>query len=443
MTARLWPLVLIIVFNNFRYLIFYGSCLVLFLAGTLIRHRTLADFVPLRCLARNQAKPPAKKLKMIKRERLIKLTRKLIQIDSQNPPGDESRIAKFVKNYLDNLGLKTKIYEFKKRRSNVVAVLGGRDKKHALLVTPHLDTVPAGKNWRFSPFKSKIYKGKIYGLGATDCKGNLACALEAINSLVEARIVLNYNLVFAATSDEESGSNLGLVPLLDKGILKPDAAVVLDSDDFEIIVTQKGLVHLKINLQGVRAHGAYPWRGINAIDIAIDILKELKTHKFFYTKNKYLRPPTLNIGTIKGGDKVNVVADWCEFELDFRFLPGMSEREILKELKNIIQRHTQKFKIEIEGIQKPYRIDEGHPLVRSLAQTIRNVGLRPIIKGSEGATTITFFQNKNIPAIATGFGSQGCAHSADEYVKIDNLYKGAMVLEEFLKNYRSDKYGRN
>jgi len=408
---------------------------------------------------------------MIKRERLIKLTRKLIQIDSQNPPGDESRIAKFVKNYLDNLGLKTKIYEFKKRRSNVVAVLGGRDKKHALLVTPHLDTVPAGKNWRFSPFKSKIYKGKIYGLGATDCKGNLACALEAINSLVEARIVLNYNLVFAATSDEESGSNLGLVPLLDKGILKPDAAVVLDSDDFEIIVTQKGLVHLKVKIQGVRAHGAYPWRGINAIDIAIDILKELKTHKFFYTKNKprfsfnaisnfkegrgkYLRPPTLNIGTIKGGDKVNVVADWCEFELDFRFLPGMSEREILKELKNIIQRHTQKFsrhsgiplkagKIEIEGIQKPYRIDEGHPLVRSLAQIIRNVGLRPIIKGSEGATTITFFQNKNIPAIATGFGSQGCAHSADEYVKIDNLYKGAMVLEEFLKNYRSDKYGRN
>jgi len=408
---------------------------------------------------------------MVNKKRLIKLTQKLIRIDSQNPPGDESRIAKFVKNYLDNLGLKAKIYEFKKRRSNVVAVLGGRDKKHALLVTPHLDTVPAGKNWRFSPFKSKIYRGKIYGLGATDCKGNLACALEAINSLVEARIVLNYNLVFAATSDEESGSNLGLVPLLDKGILKPDAAVVLDSDDFEIIVTQKGLVHLKVKIQGVRAHGAYPWQGINAIDIAIDILKELKTHKFFYTKNKprpsfntisnfkegrgkYLRPPTLNIGTIKGGDKVNVVADWCEFELDFRFLPGMSEREILKELKNIIQRHTQKFsrhsgiplkagKIEIEGIQKPYRIDEGHPLAMSLAQTIRNAGLRPVIKGSEGATTITFFQNKNIPAIATGFGSQGCAHSADEYVKINNLYKGAMVLEEFLKNYRSDKYGRN
>jgi len=63
------------------------------------------------------------------------------------------------------------------------------------------------------------------------------------------------------------------------------------------------------------------------------------------------------------------------------------------------------------------------------------VGLRPAIKGSEGATTVTFFQNRNIPAIATGFGCGGCAHAADEYAEIDNLYKGALALEEFLKNY--------
>jgi succinyl-diaminopimelate desuccinylase len=392
---------------------------------------------------------------MINKNRLIKLTQNLIRIDSQNPPGDESRIGKFVKNYLDNLGVKTKIYEFKKKRANVVAVLEGGNKKYSLLLTPHLDTVPAGKNWRFRPFKAALHKGKIYGLGATDCKGNLACGLEAINSLVEDKIVLDYNLIFAATADEENGSGLGLIPLLNKGILKPDVAVVLDSDDFAIVVTQKGLIHLKVEIQGRRAHGAYPWRGINAIDIAIKILKELKAKKFAYAKNKYLKGPTLNIGTIKGGDKVNIVADWCEFELDIRFLPGMSEKEILKDLKNIIQKHTRKFsplisgiplkagKIEIEGIQKPYKIEEAHTLVGSLIQAIKNIGQRPRIKGSEGATTITFFQNKNIPAVATGFGSLGCAHSVDEYVRIDNLYKGALVLEEFLKNYRSDKYGRN
>ncbi|MDD4980510.1 MAG: M20 family metallopeptidase [Candidatus Omnitrophica bacterium] len=373
---------------------------------------------------------------MINKKRLIKLTRKLIRINSENPPGDEYRIAVFVKNYLDRLGLKTKIYGFRKRRSNVVAFLEGVDKKRSLLITPHLDTVPCGKNWHFSPFAAEVRSGRIYGLGATDCKGNLACSLEAINSIVEDGATLGYNLIFAATADEESGSSFGLIPLLDKRILRPNAAVVLDSDDFDIIIAQKGLMHLKVKIQGKKAHGAYPWQGVNAIDAAIDIIKALKVYRFAFAKNKYLRPPTLNVGTIKGGDKVNIVADWCEFELDLRFLPGMSPRIILQGVKNIIRKRDPKFKVEIEGMQKPYQIDKRHPLVEYFMAAAKKIKVPSPIKGSEGATTITFFQDKNIPAIATGFGCSGCAHTTDEYVKADNLYKGALVLEEFLKIYQ-------
>ena len=383
---------------------------------------------------------------MINKNRLIRLTQQLIRIDSENPPGNEFLIARFVKKYLGKLGVKAKIYEFKKKRSNVVASLGGKNKRHSLLLTPHLDTVPRGKSWHYNPFLAKINNGRIYGLGATDCKGNLACGLEAINSLVEDKIILNYNLVFAATADEESGSSLGLIPLLNRGILKPDMAVVLDSNDFNIIITQKGLIHLKVKLIGKRAHGAYPWRGINAIEIATDIIKALKSHRWEFKQNKYLRGPTLNIGTIKGGDKVNIVADWCEFELDFRFLPGSCAEGILKEIKSIIQKQVGKFypknrmprnvlKIEIEGIQQPYSIKEDHPLVNYMKEAMRQVHVKPIIKGSEGATTITFFQNKNIPAIAIGFGAQGCAHITDEYVRVDKLYKGALVLENFCRDF--------
>lgn len=373
---------------------------------------------------------------MINKKRLIRLIRTLIQINSENPPGDESRVAFFVKDYLEKFGLKVKTYEFKKKRTNVVSCLEGKNNKHSLLITPHLDTVPCGKNWHFNPFSAKIYNGKIYGLGATDCKVNLACGMEALNSIVEDGVVLDYNLIFAATADEESGSELGLLPLLKKGVLKSDAALVLDSDDFEIIVTQKGLMHLKVKLLGKRAHGAYPWRGVNAIDAAVNIIKEIKGRRFSYRKNKYLRPPTINIGTVRGGDKVNVVADWCEFELDFRFLPGMSEENFLRELKLVIRKHAKKFKIEIEGVQEPYYISEKHPLVSNLKKAMEGLKVSPVIKGSEGATVITFFQHENIPAVATGFGSGGCAHTADEYVKVGNLYKGSQVLEEFLKNYK-------
>lgn len=372
---------------------------------------------------------------MANKNRLIKTIQKLISIDSQNPPGDESKVAGFVSDYLRGLGLDVKTLSFKSKRDNVIAVLKGQSEK-SLLITPHLDTVPAGKNWKREPFAGEIRGDKIYGLGATDCKGNLASALEAIHSLVEGGVTLKYNLVFAATSDEESGSKLGLIPLLKRKILNVDAAVVLDADDFEIVVTQKGLMHLKVRIKGKKAHGAYPWLGVNAIEIAAKIITDLKREKMNYKQNRYLRGPTLNVGTISGGDKVNVVSDWCEFELDFRFLPGTSEKQLLRNLRRTIWRSAGRdFKIEIQGIQDPYYIDPKHPLVAHLVQAMRRVKASPRISGSEGATVITFFKTMNIPAVATGFGTAGCAHIVDEYARISNLYKGAQVLSEFLKNY--------
>jgi succinyl-diaminopimelate desuccinylase len=211
---------------------------------------------------------------MVDKKRLIALTRKLVRINSQNPPGNEREIGLFVKNFLDRLGLKTRLYEFKRNRTNVIAALKGLKSRHSLLITPHLDTVPAGRNWTMDPFQGIMRSGKLYGLGATDCKSNLACAMEALRSIVEDKVKLGYDLLFAATADEESGSDFGLIPLLEKRILKPSAAVVLDSDDFEIIVTQKGLMHMKIKIEGKRAHGAYPWRGVNAIDKAISAIRQ-------------------------------------------------------------------------------------------------------------------------------------------------------------------------
>ncbi|MCX5712043.1 MAG: M20 family metallopeptidase [Candidatus Omnitrophica bacterium] len=370
---------------------------------------------------------------MINKKRLTKLIQKLISIDSQNPPGNESEIVRFVESYLKGFGIKSRIVEFRKNRPNLIAVIKGKNKEHSILITPHLDTVPAGRGWKFGAFSGKIHKGRVYGLGATDCKGNLASAIETICSLAEDNVQPKCDLIFAATSDEETGSHLGLIPLIEKGVLKPDEAVVLDAEDFAIVVAQKGLIHLKVKIRGRRAHGAYPWLGENAIDIAVKIISQLKAQKIRSSKNKYLYPATVNVGTIRGGDKVNIVADWCEFELDFRFLPGMSAQKIIKSLKSIISRYTRKYAIDIQSIQQPYVINKDHRLVSGLSWAMRKNKIRPQVKGSEGATVITFFQDKKIPAIATGFGQNGCFHVVNEYAKIDSLYKGSKILEDFLK----------
>lgn len=369
---------------------------------------------------------------MINKNRLIRLTRDLIRINSENPPGNEVEIAGFVKKQLEETGLKAKIYAFKKGRPNVLAFFPGRINK-TLLVSPHLDTVPAGLNWKHGPFAARIDKGRIYGRGATDCKCNLAIALEALRSLREDNITPLYNILFAATADEEVGSKYGLVPLLTKKIINPDFALVLDSDEFDIVVAQKGLMHFKIKIFGKSAHGAYPERGVNAIEIASRIICALKNFKFDFSPHPLLKGPTLNIGKIFGGQKVNVVADFCEFEVDLRYLPGMRKNSIINNIKKIAADFAERFELEFNDIQKPYTINKNHLLVKQLVETAESFNIDPRLKGSEGATVITFFQDRGIPAVSFGCGARCMAHAQDEYVGIKNLYYGCRILEAFLK----------
>lgn len=373
---------------------------------------------------------------MVNKNRLVKLTQKLIKINSENPGVGEKQIASFVASFTRSLGLVTKTYEFVKDRPNVLAILEGSSKnKKSILLSPHLDTVPAGLNWKTDPFSGKIIKGRIFGRGATDCKGNLAVALEMLNSLVEDKIRLKNDIIFLASADEEKGSKFGLVPLLEKNIVKANFAVILDSDDFGIVIAQKGLIHFKVKIFGKKAHGAYPNKGINAIELAAVIIQDLKKYKFKFKKHTLLRSPTINIGTIKGGDKVNIVSDWCEFEADLRFLPGMDHEDILNIVKRIIRKHTNKFSLEINDIQKPYEIKKTHILAKNLLKNTRLFKKHAGFCGSEGATVITFFQNKKIPAVSTGFGISGMAHSTNECINLEDLFLGAKTLERFVKDF--------
>jgi acetylornithine deacetylase/succinyl-diaminopimelate desuccinylase family protein len=370
----------------------------------------------------------------MKDEHVLQLTRKLIRIDSSNPPGREREIALFCRDYLRRAGIASRIVSFARGRDNIIAAMGSGPR--CLLITPHLDTVPAGEGWSVPPFAGRVRGSRLYGLGATDCKCNLACALAAMARLSRKRVRLPYRLMFAATADEETGSALGLIPLLKKGMLDVDAALVLDADDFDIIVAQKGLMHLKTRFAGTRAHAAYPWLGINAIDRALAAVGAVKQAIAGTGRHAYLRPATVNTGTIRGGDKVNIVADWCEVEMDIRFLPGERGSDLLARVKRIIARSAAcPVRFEAASVQEPYEISVRHPLVRVLRQAMKRAGMSGRCAGSEGATVITFFQHRGIPAVATGFGARGKAHVTDEFARIPDIGKGAHILEEFLTGF--------
>lgn len=377
---------------------------------------------------------------MINRKRLIKLTQTLISYNSENPPGNELALSKFIEKDMRSLGLDVKTYSFKKDRPNVVATLRGawpraKAAKEAILITPHFDTVPIGAGWKFNPLGGQIANGRIYGRGASDDKCNTASCMEALRSLVEDGVRLQRDVIMAATVDEETGSHSGIIPLLDKKILKPKVALIMDSDGFDTIITQKGLLHIRIQIFGKKAHGAYNWRGVSAIETAARVINKLKNHQFKFNKHPLLHPPTKNVGVIKGGDKVNMVADFCEFALDTRYLPDMSGQKVLAEIKSIVRSETKNFKVVVDDFQQPYAIAQDHPFVRTYLATSKKMRAPIHVKGSEGATVITFFKKHGIPAFATGYGAHGTAHSTDEFCIVEPLFKGTQLLEQFLKDY--------
>jgi len=377
---------------------------------------------------------------MVNKDRLIKLTQKLLQFDSVNPPGNELEVARFIEKDMRSLGLDVKMVSYAKNRPNVIATLKGtwprkKAASEAILITPHIDTVPFGTGWKFNPTGGTIHQGRIYGRGASDDKGNAAVGMEALRSMVEDGVRLKRDVIFAATVDEETGSHQGIRPLLEKGVLRPKVALITDSEEFDCIIAQKGLFHCRVQIFGKKAHGAYNWRGINAIEIAARVINRLKEHQFKYKKHPLLVPPTKNIGTIRGGDKVNMVADFCEFALDIRFMPKMTAKAVLKEVEGIVAKEAKKFKVIIDDSQKPYELDPKHPFVKTYVDVCRKMGIDAKLQGSQGATVITFFQDYGIPAFSTGWGAHGVIHANDEYAAIKTLFNGARVLEAYLKEY--------
>jgi len=382
---------------------------------------------------------------MIDPQRLLRQVQKVLSFNSENPPGNELALARSIERDMKSLGLVVHTYAYAKNRPNVVAVLKGtlprkQAAAHSVLISPHIDTVPIGENWNYNPLGKDIVGDRIYGRGASDDKGNTAVAMEVMRSLVQDGVRLKHDLIFAATVDEETGSHAGILPLLEKKVLRPGYALILDSDECHAIIAQKGLIHCRVQIFGKKAHGAYNWRGKNAIEIATRVIGRIKAHAFVYRRHPLLRPPTTNIGTIRGGDKVNMVADFCEFSVDLRFLPGMNGQDVLKTLKAIIRQETTNFRIDIDDLQRPYEISQDHSFVRTYLETACRMRIRAGLKGSEGATVMTFFQKYKIPAFATGFGAGGTAHTTDEYAKISTLVKGARLLERFLIDF--DRGGR-
>jgi acetylornithine deacetylase/succinyl-diaminopimelate desuccinylase family protein len=386
--------------------------------------------------------------RFIRKKELVDLTIQLVQIPTENPPGNEKVAAQFLKPLLSKMGFKIKTILSPKGRWNLVAGKrwgrGGR----RLIFNGHLDVVPAGSpsQWKYPPFQGKFCHGRVYGRGSSDMKSGIASFVHALITIERSKIPLHQGAVILhLVSDEESHGHQGMGFLAQRERIQGDAALVGEPTDLQPVIAQKGALWLRILTIGKSAHGSRPHLGVNAVEKMMKLIERFNLIRLD-KEHPLLGKPTLNIGTIQGGTKVNVVPDGCEIEVDRRMLPGEKKEEVLREIKEILdslQSQDLLFQYRMEEIDfaEPSEVDPEEEIVKTGVEAIQNVmGKKPMLRGFSGFTDSRFYTNQcHIPTLIFGPGGVDQSHTTDESVEVDALVHSAHIYAMILFDYLSKK----
>ncbi|TCU75510.1 succinyl-diaminopimelate desuccinylase [Tissierella praeacuta] len=382
-------------------------------------------------------------LKLVDKDEAIDLLQKMIGFRTVNEPGDELPLAKFIKQRLDEIGLESVVDDLGNNRGNVIGRLRGTGEREALLFNGHLDTVPPGDiQWDYDPYSGKVVDGKIYGRGSADMKGGLAAMFIALKAVKEAGWKLKGDFIYSATAGEEIDS-IGAVKFVQDGGLDEVGAIIIGEPSAgKINIAEKGAFWVEITTYGKTAHGAFPQKGINAVTHMNALLSELISYRFKYEENSTLGHPTMNISTINGGVKTNVVPDKCSITIDMRTVPGMVHSEIAKDFERIIEKlatEIDDFKADIKILNDRAAVETkpNHPFVKLAEETIKEEFGREV--KAQGVNFYTdasiFLPAKEIPCIFYGPGDSTMAHQPNEYITIDSLIESVHFYIAIIERY--------
>ena len=364
---------------------------------------------------------------------LIELLFRLIEQDTTNPPGNEYLVAEIVRDFFEENNIPYLIHEKEKGRTNIIGRIGEGSPK--ILIACHSDVVPAGDGWKTNPFEPILEDGNIYGRGTCDNKDSIASMLIAAKMILQNVENLGGQLILAVLADEEHGSEYGLNYVMDEGFLDFDYAIVPDigGNMRKIDVAEKGALHFKIISYGKQAHGSCPEDGINAIENMIELLNEIAKYEFTYEPHELLKEPSINIGTIRGGEAVNIVPAKCEVGIDIRYLPSQSKEDIIKDFESMMHKvenknSNAKFGIEIVTNHGPAELIENIGLARIFRECTKKImGFKPDIIGLGGHTFAGLLMERGFKAIGVGLGDD-IAHNSNEYIQVDEMVNFTKIL---------------
>ena len=356
------------------------------------------------------------------KNKIINLTQDLISIPSWvDNQTNEIKINQFIFNYLkQNSQLTVVKQKVNKGRFNILA---SNSTKIQTLIIGHTDTVGINQGWTTDPIKPIIKNGKLFGRGATDMKSGLAAMI-----LLACQKKLPDNLGFLFYVDEEYNF-VGIKKFInDFGTkIKPKSIISLDGSELKIANGCRGLIEISATIGGVSCHAATPQNGINAIEVATKSIEKLKDYLSQF-KNPELGNTTINLALIQGGKAANVVPDSCQIILDIR--PSKKEINanfIIKQLKLFISQQG--------GNLIDFQIKFNFGSWLTPKSKLINLGLNFKEINSSGFIDIQLLWQafKQPKCLTIGAGTQGTAHTSNEYVEIKKLIQLETVLSDIIK----------
>lgn len=375
----------------------------------------------------------------------VELTRALVRIPSENPPTAEQGVATFVVDWFRRVpGVEVEVYEVRPGRPNVVARLRAGSATPALAILAHMDTVPVGDGWTKDPFGGVIENGRLYGRGACDMKAGLAAAMLTLKQAAASTPKPTRDLLVCATVDEEGSQMLGGVDLVSRGIIDEHTYLVAtEPTNLEIIVAHKGLVWLEVEVAGKLAHAGNPQYGVDAVRAVAAFVTEFHaTMSALLHAHARLGRPTATFSGIQGGIKTNVVPDHARLEIDVRLPPPMTIADVLRlarEAADIAERKVPGARVsyrQINNERPPVEADEKSPWVGALSGSVELITGRPaVLAGFPAYTDASVIQARtgNHHGLVFGPGSLAQAHTADEYVPVDQIDACATILQEAVR----------
>ncbi|MEP6813160.1 MAG: M20/M25/M40 family metallo-hydrolase [Actinomycetota bacterium] len=408
------------------------------------------------------------------------LLSRLIQVDTTNPPGNETAAAELLRDYLESNGVECELYARVPERANLVARIRGRGDGPSLLFLGHTDVVLADAGeWSVPPFSGQVRNDEVWGRGALDMKGQVAANAVAIASLAREGFEPSGDLILAATADEEVGENFGLSWLCSE---HPDAVrcdyainegagdrLVLGGSAFYVAATAEKLTApFMIRVHGRSGHASMPGIADNALVKAARLIERIAAYRpqpqiqeevevflravlgdlpaatdvvaragaVDKTVAELVEPllaPTFSPTIISASRKRNVIPALCEIEVDCRLLPGQSWAEIEAVVRGVLGDDVD-YDLTFLKAEGGTRSALDTPLWSALESFVEETepGARAVpmicagftdshwLRDAFGTVAYGFFPLRTMPAEVAAT----LIHSADERAAIDDVELG-------------------